>query len=217
MIRKVNIKISKENYFDGNAGSSNSTVEEKGWSSLWKTSVPSKIKVFLWRLAKQPIPTADVLAHRNMATSSTCSLCGAEDSWRHSLIECNMANSVWVLSDSIMVEHMIACDERNAKLWLFHLMATLPHGQFTRMVVTLWAIWTAQRKVIHEEIYTKVRSLTMGLSIPTLKSSNHSQDMYMWYGHQPLTPDRERSGLLSQCGCIGLKIIRARSCSCILL
>jgi hypothetical protein len=42
----INLKISRENYFEGNAGSSNSVAEEKGWSSLWKTSVPSKIKVF---------------------------------------------------------------------------------------------------------------------------------------------------------------------------
>jgi hypothetical protein len=103
----INIKISRENYFDANAGSSNSAAEVKGWSSLWKTAVPSKIKVFLWRLAKQSIRTTDVLAQRNMSTSSTCSLCGAEDSWRHSFIGCNMANSVWVLSDSLMVEHRL--------------------------------------------------------------------------------------------------------------
>jgi hypothetical protein len=48
----INLKISRENYFEGNAGSSNSVAEEKGWISLWKTFVPSKIKVFLWRLAK---------------------------------------------------------------------------------------------------------------------------------------------------------------------
>jgi hypothetical protein len=30
----INIKITRENYFDGNVGSSNSVAEEKGWSSL---------------------------------------------------------------------------------------------------------------------------------------------------------------------------------------
>jgi hypothetical protein len=79
-----------------------------------------------------------------MATSSRCSLCGAEDSWKHSLIECNMANSVWALSDSMMVEHMTAYDEPNAKHWLFWMMETLPHDQFTRLTVMLWAIWTAR-------------------------------------------------------------------------
>jgi hypothetical protein len=62
----INTKINRENYVNGNVGSSNSVVEETRWSSLWKTSVPSKIEVFLWRLAKESIPTADVLSHRNM-------------------------------------------------------------------------------------------------------------------------------------------------------
>jgi hypothetical protein len=131
---------------------------------------------------KQSIPTADVLAHRNMATSSTCSLCGAEYSWRHSLIECNMANSVWVLSDSLMVENMIACDERNAKLWLFHLMETLPHDQFTRLTVTLWAIWSACRKATMRK-YSKVQCLPMGSSVPTLKSLSYFQNPCKWPRH----------------------------------
>jgi hypothetical protein len=64
-----------------------------------------------------------------------------------------MANSVWALSDSMMVEHMTAYDEPNAKHWLFRMMETLPHDQFIRLTVTLWAIWTARRKAIHEEIF----------------------------------------------------------------
>jgi hypothetical protein len=149
----VNTRVQRENYFEGNAGSSNDKVEEKCWSTLWKTKVPSKIRVFLWRLAQQSIPTTDVLEHRNMSRTSRCSLCGSEDSWRHSLIECNMANSVWALSDDLMVEHMIACGQTNAKLWLFHLLETLPHEQFIQLTITLWAIWSARRKAIHEDIF----------------------------------------------------------------
>jgi hypothetical protein len=115
----INTNIRRGDYFEGIAGSSNAETDERGWSSLWKTRVPSKIRVFLWRLAQQSIPTSDVLTRRNMATSSSCSLCGAEDSWKHTLIECNMANSVWALSDSTMVENMSAYDEPNAKHWLF--------------------------------------------------------------------------------------------------
>jgi ribonuclease HI len=146
-------KLNRENYFEGNPGSSNTQVDSKAWCSLWKVQVPSKIRVFLWRLAQQSLPTADVLEHRNMAQSIRCSLCGEADSWRHSLIECNMAASVWILSDDEMVEHMRAIGEPNAKNWLFKLIESLSHVQFTRMTVTLWAIWTARRKAIHEEIF----------------------------------------------------------------
>jgi len=38
-------------------------ANEKEWTAIWQLKVPSKIKVFLWRLARHSIPTADVL-HR---------------------------------------------------------------------------------------------------------------------------------------------------------
>jgi hypothetical protein len=58
---------------------------DKMLESLWKTSVPSKIRVFFWT-AQKSLPTSDVLEHSNMSTNSTCSLCGADDSSKHSLI-----------------------------------------------------------------------------------------------------------------------------------
>jgi hypothetical protein len=88
-----------------------------------------------------------------MSQSSTCSFCGAVNSWKHSLIECNMANNIWALSNDLMVENMSACGETHARNWLFHLLETLPHDQFTRLSVTLWAIWTSRRKAIHKDIF----------------------------------------------------------------
>jgi hypothetical protein len=43
--------------------------------------------------------------------------------------------------------------EPNAKNWLFVLMGSLSHDQFIELVVSLWAIWTAWRKAIHEDIF----------------------------------------------------------------
>jgi hypothetical protein len=55
------------------------------------SKVPSKVQVFLWRLARSSLPLKDLLLHKNMADSSACPICDAGDSWRHSLLECNMA------------------------------------------------------------------------------------------------------------------------------
>ncbi|XP_047073988.1 uncharacterized protein LOC124683532 isoform X2 [Lolium rigidum] len=71
-------------------GGPNSEVESKCWAKMWKVQVPSKLKVLLCRLAEQSLPTADLLHHRNMATTPTSILCGAFDSWKHSLLECAM-------------------------------------------------------------------------------------------------------------------------------
>jgi hypothetical protein len=74
-----------EDWLDGNMSSSNSNDEAWNWTKMWKVQVLSKPRVFLWCLAKQSLPTADL--HRNMAVHPRCSLCGAVDSWRHSLLE----------------------------------------------------------------------------------------------------------------------------------
>lgn len=43
--------------------------------------------------------------------------------------------------------------EPDAKQWIFAMIESLPHDELTRCFVTLWAIWYARRKVIHEDIY----------------------------------------------------------------
>jgi hypothetical protein len=127
--------------------------EEACWTSLWKVKIPSKIRVFIWRLAKQSIPTGDVRHRRNMALDSSCGICGATDSWRHSLLECRMSRCVWALVPEEITEHMDRTTEPNAKQWIFQMMSTLNHSELIRCFVTLWAIWFARRKVIHENIF----------------------------------------------------------------
>jgi hypothetical protein len=39
------------------------------------------------------------------------------------------------------------------RIGYFFLIETLPHSDFIKVVVTIWAIWSARRKAIHESIY----------------------------------------------------------------
>ena len=64
-----------------------------------------------------------------------------------------MARCVWALVDGDLAEHLHATSEPSAKQWLFTLFDNLPHAQIINCVVTLWAIWTARRKAIHEAIF----------------------------------------------------------------
>ena len=143
----------REAWLEGTSSSSDHRGEEKSWKMLWHIQVPSKIKVFLWRLAKQSIPTADVRHRRNMADNSSCVLCGVVDSWRHSLLECVASRSVWALAPEAITEHMDHTRETDAKQWIFTVVETLQHDDLIRCMVTMWAIWFARRKLIHEDIF----------------------------------------------------------------
>jgi ribonuclease HI len=61
-----------------------------------------------------------------------------------------MARTVWALADENLVEHISMNEDPSAKCWLFVMMESLTRDDFARVAVTLWAIWFARRKIIHE-------------------------------------------------------------------
>lgn len=80
---------------------------------------------------------------RMYGNTCTYAICGMNDSWRHSLVECSMARCVWELVDPELL---------NARNWIFSMIDVLPHDVFIPLVVRRWAIWTARRKLLHEGI-----------------------------------------------------------------
>ena len=64
-----------------------------------------------------------------------------------------MSRSVWALVDEEVTEHLCASGEGDARSWLANLIATLKHEEQVKVFVTLWSIWHARRKAIHEQIY----------------------------------------------------------------
>lgn len=100
--------------------------------------MPSKNRVFPRRLAQQPIPSTDLLHHHCMAVSSNCTLRGAEDSWRHLILECTMSRCVWALAVHDLVETMKQTRDMMPKHWIVSLLESLPHSDFILLLVTLW-------------------------------------------------------------------------------
>ena len=149
----VTTKKNREDWLDGRAASLSAADEGKLWSKLWKCKVPSKIRIFLWILALCSRPTGDIRHHRNMATSSARYVARRTHGGTPGLIECTMSRYVWALADPVVVEHIRMTTDPSARQWLFSMMQSVAHEEFTRMVVTMWAIWHARRKVIHEEIF----------------------------------------------------------------
>jgi hypothetical protein len=140
------VKKTRDDWLDGRAASLVS--EEALWTKLWKSKVPAKIHIFFWRLAHCSLPTGDVRHWRQMASSNGCSICGQEDSWRHTLIECMTSRCVWALADSEIVEHISMTTEPAARQWLFSMIESMKQEEFRRM-----ALRHARRKLIHGDIH----------------------------------------------------------------
>ena len=66
---------------------------------------------------------------------------------------CSMSRSIWALAPEEFVEKVIDSQEEDPKAWLFALHEILDQEEFTRLVVTAWAIWGARRKTVYEDIF----------------------------------------------------------------
>jgi hypothetical protein len=76
-----------------------------------------------------------------MADHNACVICGAPDSWKHALLDCNFARCVWALEQEEIVESICTVGNTNAKGWLMEVFSILPHDDLIQVVVTMWAIW----------------------------------------------------------------------------
>ncbi|KAF7820590.1 cysteine desulfurase mitochondrial-like [Senna tora] len=66
------------------------------WKKIWKMKTLPSTKHFIWRAAKDILPTGDVLERRGMDIDGTCVLCGDEnETGVHALLGCNMVQQCW--------------------------------------------------------------------------------------------------------------------------
>ena len=64
-----------------------------------------------------------------------------------------MAKCVWALEKDEITDLIGELQEQGARAWLAHVFSELASDDLVRVVVTMWAIWYARRKTIHEAVF----------------------------------------------------------------
>ncbi|KAK3200125.1 hypothetical protein Dsin_023540 [Dipteronia sinensis] len=73
-----------------NKGSSNPGPMISWWQSFWKTRIPIKIKIFMWKACHDWIPNMVNIARMGVQTNGLCGACkSAHETTLHSLWECD--------------------------------------------------------------------------------------------------------------------------------
>lgn len=62
----------------GKMGPSNSKVGKGGWRNLWNLNTPEVVKMFIWKVVSNSLPTRQNLARRKVVENSLCLVCGLE-------------------------------------------------------------------------------------------------------------------------------------------
>lgn len=80
---------------------SNLFIRKWYWTSL---KAPPKIKVFLWPMARNSIPTKDSLLRRGWIGSKACTFCGQDGSVDHLFFSCSIAGLLsWVYCSALWI------------------------------------------------------------------------------------------------------------------
>jgi hypothetical protein len=79
----------------GHGGSSELEEHSKRWKSIWEIQSLGKMKIVVWRMAHDCLPTGYQLRHRNIPADDQCVFCGRSERVEHLFLTCPFAQAVW--------------------------------------------------------------------------------------------------------------------------
>ena len=73
-----------------------SKADPKGWKKVWSLNIPSRIRIFAWRLSHGAIPTKENLVKWISSFNMGCVVCNHYLEYEvHILLQCRLALQVW--------------------------------------------------------------------------------------------------------------------------
>ncbi|KAM1949581.1 hypothetical protein ACFX15_009620 [Malus domestica] len=134
-----------------NCGASSSNGDgAKVWAKVWNAQVPTKVKICVWRLANELVPTRANLVARHITMDVECVLCGAYgESTIHLMKDCHYARCAWMSS------HVGTLVRNNHPpsfmIWINEVADRLPKASFDIFMMVCWALWRARNMKLWEE------------------------------------------------------------------
>jgi hypothetical protein len=99
------------------------------FKEVWRTKVAPKIKVFLWQLIRNHLPTSEQVARRHGPATGFCALCGEHEDCNHIFFACPMARFAWA-----GVRELLQCDLNPTRAGDFITLANNVSGPLRRLV-----------------------------------------------------------------------------------
>lgn len=121
------------------------------WRSLWQLSIPSKVKIFIWRACLNWIPTQFNLMKHGVPTSQHCPLCNlADESTIHALWNCSRLKDIKKKFPHASLPMVSAFPDFYTfvgECWDF-----LSKDEVEILLLVFWRIWHRRNKYVHDHI-----------------------------------------------------------------
>ena len=123
------------------------------WTDVWSIRASPKLKVFLWSVMQNALPTGDNLQRRNINQNVSCHRCGQHETSLHLFFQCSFSQNVWSLIPLTPAVHTAALQNIEEGILLFRKITCLPPTGITESILpwVCWVIWTARNQLIFED------------------------------------------------------------------
>lgn len=122
---------------------------------LWKAPLPLKIKIFVWQLLRDRLPSGTEVLKRHGPGNGLCPLCGVLENGTHILFSCTAARSLWSF-----VREALGPEWEASDLASFLQARALQTGRqrhlFWLIFAALsWTLWTTRNKMVIERVFLR--------------------------------------------------------------
>ena len=144
-------KVHLEASVRGRGESSDQVGTAKEWKSMWSIKVTPKIKIVLWRLAHNCLPTGQQLRKRNIPAYDLCCHCGRDETAEHAFLTCQYVAESWRELKKRCGLKKLLKPFVSPRQWIFDVLAGCTDREATIFVIFLWHIWEARNTVRNGE------------------------------------------------------------------
>ena len=126
---------------DGKGASSKQRIMEIAWKKLWAINCPNKMKVVLWRIAQNCLPTGTQLQMRSIPTRYGCYFCNRMENVEHCFLQCEYVKEI---RKDLKKEYGICLNLKNfshIRQWVLDWISEASEIHSMIFAVALWHIW----------------------------------------------------------------------------
>lgn len=130
---------------------------DKWWNFLWRAKIPNKVKLNMWRMFHNILPSNVNLHKKKIDVNHMCLICGIKnEDVSHTIFRCRRANELW----SVILPQVRLFDSggRIKALEILISAVGLSMEDFEMFCMTCWALWSDRNELVHDKAVLDVKS-----------------------------------------------------------
>jgi hypothetical protein len=128
-------------------------MDRKSFEAVWKTPVPQKLKVFIWKLVQNGLGVQTNRLRHHLISDATCSICGMEpEHGHHAMVRCTKATALrpaiwqsWRLPDESSFNY-------TGPDLITVLLNEVDKDTRVKLMLLFWRIWHHRNDVVLEKV-----------------------------------------------------------------